>query len=131
MSNTYKAKVVYTSKELEPITLVKLTDMTDCNSLDDLVKDCNSEALRVEVDYYAHISVHNEKSKGATDYTKIIIVDTDGVKYSTGSESFSNAIDTITENLADIDYGDKPFTIKVYKKPSKNYNGDFISCSLL
>ena len=127
----YKAVLEYCNKDIEPIEKIKLIDVSDAISLDTLIKDSASEAVVIDVAYYGVINVHNEKSKDKKDYDKIVIVDTEKRKYVTGSKSFLNSLQDIYENLngLGIDNPEK-ISIKVYKRSSKNYSGDFITCSL-
>ncbi len=122
----YKATVARASKELSVKDKIKLKDMSDAIKLDDVVKD---SAVIVEPVLYAIINVHNEKSD-TKDYSKIVIIDKDGTKYTTGSMPFITTFEDIVDEMTDA--GEEEFSIKIYPKESKNYKGKyFITCSLV
>ena len=122
----YKATVARASKELSVKDKIKLKDMSDAIKLDDVVKD---SAVIVEPVLYAIINVHNEKSD-TKDYSKIVIIDKDGTKYTTGSTPFITTFEDIVDEMTDA--GEEEFSIKIYPKESKNYKGKyFITCSLV
>ena len=61
------------------------------------------------------------------DYEKFIIIDKDGTKYVTGSESFWSSFLEIAAEM-----GEEAFDVEAYKVDSKNYKGkQFISCSIV
>ena len=82
----YSTSIIETSKELTKKERVLLKEMNGGQSLDLLTMNDNS--IEITPDYYAVVSVHNEKSKGDKDYTKYVVVDKDGTVYITGSNSF-------------------------------------------
>ncbi len=72
--------------------------------------------------------LHNEKSDNK-DYINFIVVDKDGEKYVTGSQSFISSFTDIVDEM--LEAGETDITIEVYRKESKNYKGkDFITCSI-
>lgn len=122
----YKSTIAFCSKELDARERIRTKDISDAVKLDEATQDV--PFLDIDVDYYAILDVHNEKSEN-TDYKVYIVIDKDGKKYVTGSESFYKSFIDITEELADDGITD--FTIKVYRHDSKNYAGkQFITCSL-
>ena len=123
----YSTKILEASKELTNRERIKLKEMNDGESLDLLTANGNS--IEINPDFYAVISVHNEKSKGDKDYTKYVVVDKDGTTYITGSASFWESFKNIAEEME----GEKEdYSIKVFSKPSKNYQGkSFITCSII
>ncbi len=122
----YKATISYCSKELDARERIRTKDVSDAIKLDQATQDVPS--IDIEVDYYAVLDIHNEKSD-STDYKNYLVVDKEGKKYVTGSESFYKSFIDIVEELADDGITD--FTIKVYRHDSKNYAGkQFITCSL-
>lgn len=124
----YSTKIVETSKELTGKERVKIKEMADFISLDEATMNGNS--IEFTPDYYAIVSVHNEKSKGDKDYEKYVVVDTDGNGYMTGSKSFWESFKNIIEEM-DAE-GDNDYAIKVFTRPSKNYTGkNFITCSII
>lgn len=123
----YSTQIVETSKELTKKERIKLKEMNGGESLDMLTMNDNS--IEITPDYYAVIKVHNEKSKGDKDYTKYVVVDKDGTVYITGSNSFWESFKNIAEEMGD---DDDEYSIKVFSKPSKNYQGkSFITCSII
>ena len=122
----YKATISYCSKELDARERIRTKDVSDAIKLDQATQDVPS--IDIEVAYYAVLDIHNEKSD-STDYKNYLVVDKEGKKYVTGSESFYKSFIDIVEELADDGITD--FTIKVYRHDSKNYAGkQFITCSL-
>ena len=123
----YSTSIIETSKELTKKERVLLKEMNGGQSLDLLTMNDNS--IEITPDYYAVVSVHNEKSKGDKDYTKYVVVDKDGTVYITGSNSFWESFKNIFEEM---EGEDEDYSIKVFSKPSKNYQGkSFITCSII
>lgn len=121
----YEVKIVETSKELSAKERIKLKDTTDAVKLD---KATQVEAVEIDVDYYAELSIHNEKAEDK-DYANYVIVDKSGERYVTGSPSFWTAFMNIFNEMANET---EPWTLKVYRMPSKNREGkDFITCSII
>lgn len=137
--SAYSAVIEYSSRPLSGKEKVKMKDTTNALSLDTLtqpreVKDENGNTVTTEPvtvvivpDFYVVLQIHNEKSKDK-DYRKYIIVDTDGKKYITGSETFMR---TFKDILSDMAGEEEEYAIEVYRMPSKNYKGrDFLTCSI-
>lgn len=123
----YSAKVVFISKDVPAKEKIKLKDTSNAISLDAATAE---SPVVITPDFYAELSVHNEHSQDK-DYKKYIIVDTDGNKFVTGSESFIAAFKDIANDMA-TDAPDEEYSIEVYRKPSQNYKGkEFITCSLV
>lgn len=121
----YAVSVVETSKELTGKQKIQLKDTTDCVRLDQATLEGN---VIIDVDFWAELSIHNEKSDDK-DYTNYVVVDKSGVRYVTGSEAFWSAFRNIFDDMSECD---EEWTLKVYRKPSKNRQGkDFITCSVL
>lgn len=111
---------------------LRMKDLSDALLLNDLVADAPDGLAITPVDY-AVLKVHNDKVKEgqSKDYTKYLIIDEDGQKYTTGSESFWNSFMDIWHEMNPKETGEK-FEIKVYEKPSKNFSGKgFITCSII
>lgn len=128
--NGYKATVRECSKELTAKERIILKDTSNAESLDILTQEANFNGKKVliNVDYYATLEIHNEKSDNK-DYINFIVVDKDGKKYVTGSQSFISSFTDIVEEMTEA--GETDITIEVYRKESKNYKGkDFITCSI-
>lgn len=127
MGKAYEANIIDCTKELTARERIKLKDMSNAVSIDAMLED-DAHAV-IEVDYWATVQVHNEKSTNK-DYEKIVIVDTAGTKYVTGSPSFKRSLEDIVSELKEAGE-DSGFAIEVFRKDSKNYSGKyFITCSL-
>lgn len=123
----YKANITFASKELTGKEKVMLKDLTNAVSLDDAT-DGNAP-LVVDLDYYALIHIHNERSEKNKEYDVCVIVDKSGTKYRTGSVSFRTSLEEIVEDMADTG---EEWSLSVYRMPSKNYKGkSFITCSVV
>lgn len=121
----FKATVKFCSKDLTAREKLLITDTSDALKLD--LETDNGNVI-IKPDYYAVLSVHNEKSDNV-DYEVYIIVDKNGRKYVTGSESFYKAFDNIVEVMKE---SDEEYEVKVYKLDSKNYTGKkFLTCSIV
>lgn len=121
----YKATITGCNRELTAIEKVKLKDFKDALQLDDVVKD--GESYYVEPVIWADVSVHNEHSKNDKDYDKLVIIAKDGQKYVTGSAAFISSFKDIADEMTG---DDTPWAVKIFRKPSKNYSGSFITCSI-
>ena len=122
----YSVRVRESSKELSAKERVQIKDTTDCVRLDEATKE---NAVMIDVDFYAILDIHNEKSDDK-DYTTYVIVDKDGQRYTTGSPSFWSSFMNIYDEM--IDAAEDDWSIKAYRMPSKNRAGkDFITCSLI
>lgn len=120
----YSVSIKESSRELTAKQRVALKDTTSAIKLDEATQ---VEPVIINVDMYAILAIHNEKSENP-DYDNYIVVDKNGTKYVTGSASFwSSFMDIFTE----MEGEDEAWTLKVYRVPSKNYKGkDFITCSI-
>lgn len=120
----YSVAIKESSRELTAKQRIALKDTTNAVKLDEATQ---VEPVIINVDMYAILAIHNEKSENP-DYDNYIVVDKNGTKYVTGSASFwSSFMDIFTEMEGD----DEEWALKVYRVPSKNYKGkDFITCSI-
>lgn len=123
--NGYSVSIKETSRELTPKQRIALKDTTNAVKLDEATQ---IEPVIIDVDMYAVLNIHNEKSENP-DYENYIVVDKNGTKYVTGSASFwSSFMDIFSEMAGE----DEDYSIKAYRMPSKNYKGkDFITCSIV
>lgn len=125
MSETvkYKATIIETSRDLTARERLFIKDTSTAFKLDSLEADQELSFRPVD---YAILNV--ESPKAEKPYNTYVVVDEDGNKYVTGSESFWKAFDEIWEEMYDEA---EEYKIKVYKKESKNYQGKmFITCSI-
>jgi hypothetical protein len=122
----YKATVKEASWEMSAREKLRYTDFTDVIQLDEATQ---SGDLIIDVDKWAVINIHNEKSD-TVDYVKYVIIDKDDQVYVTGSESFWNSFTQIYEVMSEE--GETTYSIKVYRRESKNYKGkDFLTCRII
>ena len=120
----YSVRIAEVSRELSAKERIKLKDTTDAIKLDEATQ---SGAIIIEPSLYAVLDVHNEKSDNV-DYKNYVLVDKNGDKYVTGSESFWTSFMEIAEEMEDAG---EEYAIKAYRVPSKNYKGkDFLTCSV-
>lgn len=123
----YKATITEASFELSKRERVAFKDLGDAISLDTATE---TGEVEIPVKGYVVIDVHNEKSDNQ-DYKKYVIVSDSGMRYVTGSDSFWSSFIDIWDDMKE---GEDPedFSIRVYKRPSKNYSGkSFLTCSLV
>ena len=124
MRTDYSTKIVTSSRELTVKEKITLKDFNDCTGLDTVVT--NEQGFIIDPDVIVEVQVHNERAKDDKDYTTIVILDKDGTKYSTSSNSLRDSISDIMDELADLEETDRAdLKIKVFKKPSKNYSGKY------
>lgn len=123
--NGYEVKIVNCNKELTARERIKLKDTTNAVALDEATE---GSSLVISPSIWAELEIHNERNKdGNVDYKKYVIIDEDGTKYVTGSESFWTSFLEIAAEM-----GEEAFDVEVYKVDSKNYKGkQFISCSIV
>ena len=124
----YEVNIVSATKDLSPKEKIKLKDLSNSINLDNATQEQGK--VVIDYDYHVILEIHNEKSKDRKDYQNVVVVDKDGTKYNTGSESFLTTLEDITGEM--LSAGEEDFSIEVYRKDSKNYKGkQFITCSVL
>ena len=124
----YEVNIVSATRELSPKEKIKLKDLSNSINLDNATQA--EGKVVINYDYHVILEIHNEKSKDRKDYQNVVVVDKDGTKYNTGSESFLTTLEDITGEM--LSAGEEDFSIEVYRKDSKNYKGkQFITCSVL
>lgn len=122
----YKATVKESSWEMSAREKLRYTDFTDMVQLDEATQ---AGDLIIDVDKWAVVMVHNEKSD-TVDYVKYVIIDKEGQAYVTGSESFWRSFTAIYEVMSEEE--ETVYSIKVYRRESKNYKGkDFLTCRII
>lgn len=127
MRNDYIVKITDSSRELTAREKLKFADTQACISLDSMIDENGGKFVFKPADYVS-LDVHNEHAENV-DYTKFIVISSDGNMYATGSQSFKDSFIQIMEVMEDS--GEKDFEIECYKVKSKNYNGSFIKCSIV
>lgn len=116
----YKSEVKEVfGKELTKKERAMLKDLTDCTVLG-AEAETNGCDIIIHPSFYAILSIHND-SLSEPDYEVFVIVDRDGTKYQTGSDSFITSFRDIMDDMQ----GEDPETwaIKATLKPSKNRTG--------
>ena len=122
--NGYSVIIKETSKNLTAKERIAIKDTTSAIKLDEATQ---VESVLISPEMFAVLSIHNDKSDNP-DYENYIVVDKDGRKFVTGSQSFwTSFMDIWTE----MENEDEDWSVLVYRHPSKNYKGkDFITCSI-
>lgn len=124
----YSVEIEESSMELNARAKIILKDTSDAHKLDAIVGEGTDESIVISPVDYAILSIHNEKADDP-DYKNYLVIDKDGNKYVTGSTSFWNSFLNIYKEMK---AEGEEFEIKIYKLPSKNYNGkSFLTCSLV
>lgn len=106
-------------KELTKKEKVMLKDLTDCTVLGTEVEASECDII-IHPAFYAILSVHND-ALSEPDYEAYVIVDRDGTKYQTSSDSFITSFRDIISDMEDED--PETWAVKVTLKPSKNRTG--------
>lgn len=124
----YSAKITYSSKELTLREKIKYKDMGNAVKLEEATAEC---PLVIPYGFHLIVSVHNEHSKDDKDYDKIVVVDTAGTAYQTGSTAFQSALESLIDDFKDAGEDIEGTDIEVCRMPSKNREGKFfITCRL-
>ena len=122
--NGYSVSIKETSRNLSAKERIAIKDTTSAVKLDEATQ---VESVTINPNMFAVLSIHNDKSDNP-DYENYIVVDKNGTKYVTGSQSFwTSFMDIWTE----MENEDEDWSVLVYRHPSKNYKGkDFITCAI-
>lgn len=116
----YKSEVKEVfGKELTKKEKVMLKDLTDCTVLGTEVEASECDII-IHPAFYAILSVHND-ALSEPDYEAYVIVDRDGTKYQTSSDSFITSFRDIISDMEDED--PETWAVKVTLKASKNRTG--------
>lgn len=124
--NSYEVKITSCNKDLTARERIKTKDTTNALALDEVV---NGDSVIISPEVWAELAIHNERNTNSdeTDYNKYVVIDKDGTKYTTSSNSFWYSFIEIAKEMEGED-----FEIEVYKVESKNYKGKyFINCSIV
>lgn len=131
--NTYESNIAYSSRELTPVERIKMKDLGSTLSLDEELDTAPDNKIVFKIELVLLIDIKNLRSKsGNTNYAVTVIVDADtGIRYRTSSESFTNALSDIVDDLAKNNIPLTDVSFVAYRKPSKNYSGkNFLTCTL-
>lgn len=127
----YSVKIRECSEELSVRDKIKLKDLTNAYSIDELSQEAKEIEEHFIIDFasYAVLDIHNENADDK-DYTKYVVISKAGEKYETGSKSFFTGLMNIVDEM--LNAGETDFQIEVIRKESKNYKGkEFITCILV
>lgn len=130
-ASNYSATIVESSKELTPREKVKYKDTQNAISINDFAESAKAEGGKAIIDNvagYIILAIHNDKADDK-DYENYVILDANGDKYVTGSNSFWNAFKGIWDEMKDET---EPWGVQLNLIPSKNYKGkNVLTCSLV
>ena len=122
----YKVTIRELYKDISAKDRVKVKDFSNAVPLDEATQD---GSLVISFDNLITCDVHNEMSDNK-DYLKHVIIDKEGNKYITGSESLITTLKGIIEEMKEC--GEEDYEIEIYRKDSKNYKGkQFLTCSIV
>lgn len=122
----YEVKITNCSKNLTGKERVAIKDITNAIKLDSAVEP--DSKLEIIPSFTATLEVHNENAENK-DYRIFVIVDENGDKYITSSESFMSSYNAIAEEMKDET---EQWGIECYKIESKRFKGKyFITCSII
>ena len=91
----YEVTIKEASMELSAKERIRLKDTTNAIKLDTAT---DNAPITITPKAFAILSIHNEKSDNV-DYLNYIIVDKDGNKYVTGSDSFWSSFKSIWDEM--------------------------------
>ena len=124
MREDFHVVIEESSRELSAKERVALKDTTAALKLAELTKE---GGVQVYVDAYAVLNVHNEHSDNK-DYYIYLLLDKDGTTYCTSSKPLFDSFKDIYEEMKDED---EEWGIEIYRLPSKNQSGDFLTCKII
>lgn len=128
MTTGYSVEIAESSMELTAKERIKMKDTTNAIKLDELTQEEGNEEVIIEPQAYAVLNIHNEHLDQNKDYVNYVLVDKDGTKYVTSSESFWISF---MEIYKEMENESEPWSIIVYRVPSKNFKGkEFLTCSI-
>ena len=129
-ASNYTATITESSREFSAKERVMFKDLGNAESMIDYARAAIEQGAKATIDVadFAVISIHNEATDDV-DYTNYLLIDKNGNKYYTGSESFWNSFKNIYNEMKD---SDEEWGIELNLIPSKNYKGkEILTCSLI
>ena len=129
-ASNYTATIIESSREFSAKERVMFKDLGNAESMIDYARAAIEQGAKATIDVadFAVISIHNEATDDV-DYTNYLLIDKNGNKYYTGSESFWNSFKNIYNEMKD---SDEEWGIELNLLPSKNYKGkEILTCSLI
>lgn len=122
----YSVTIIESSRDLSLKERVAVKNLSEAIALGDI---CVTEPLDIDVDYWVHLHVVNNRSD-EKEYETFIIYDKDGTCYTTSSESFWTSFKGIWDEI--ILEPDTEWKLRVLSKPSKNRQGKtFLTCTII
>lgn len=126
----YKAEVTYTSKELTKLEEIKVKQMQNVPSLGDIMRGAE-EFIIDGISHIVKVHVENDRSD-SKEYYKTFIYTYGGNVYSTGSESVTESLIDLMNDLADFSDDEKAdLSYLVKSVPSKNNSGNYLTIQLV
>lgn len=120
---------VIVSKSLKDLTkkaVIQLKDLSDAVKLDNATQE-NGTVMIYNVQNIVTVDLVSDDPDNPQEYTKTVVIDSEGNRFVTGSDAFARRAWNIAEEMDGDDFG-----LKVYRRPSKNYAGrEFLSCSVI
>ena len=113
----FTVTITESSREFKGKEALKLKDIGNAIRLNSAINDAEDNKVVFTTEAWAVLHMEN-----------YIVIDTDGNKYITGSESFFTSLKDILDEMEGID---EEFAIECYKVPSSNFSGDFLKCSIV
>lgn len=129
-ASNYTASITDSSREFTAKERVMFKDLGNAESMIDYARAAIEQGAKATIDVadYAVINIHNEATEDV-DYTNYLIIDKNGNKYYTGSQSFWNSFLNIYNEMVG---SDEEWGIELNLLPSKNYKGkEILTCSLI
>ena len=134
----YSATVAESFTELSKRDKVKFKTAQEKISL---AEEAKKGAVILSPKNLVVLEIHNPNTKekqgdGSTkrvekDYNEYLIETTDGLIYSTSSESLYSSLHDIMTDMVNEDGTLEEFEVKVIEKPSSNFAGNFLTCQLI
>lgn len=127
----YTAQITESSRELSPKERVMYKDFGNAIKLNEWAEECEAtgnKAVLTTIKDWCVVSVHNEGAENP-DYNVYLVVDGEGQKYYTSSESFFTRFRDIETEMRE---SDEAWGIEINLVPSKKYSGKkALTCSLI
>ena len=128
-------KIAMASREFTKVQKIALQNTSECISLDAELEKLAKEGkqLLISPKDYVILDITTDKPNlsGNENYKNMIVIDRNGTRYATGSNSFMEAFINIFEIMHE-DEEDPQYDIVVERKDSKNYKGKyFLTCNIV
>lgn len=128
--NTYKAKVIESSRELSIHEKIKYKEFTDAFKITTLIDSMDNGKYVLEgLDSYVVISVHNDTAKNP-DYNVYLFISQSGDKYMTSSNSAWKSFKDIEEELLEAGEDIEGINLGFSKHKSASQQNPFIKTTL-